>query len=151
MFAGFWPKFAGILPEFHFHITLFKQILEPEFREFAQCCQIQNLAVTADKLQPTLDHMPNAALLASSSARPAAALRDKASPWRDARRPAAARTGVRWVVSGVLLPFKEHTARPTRPPRISEKARNEKILTLLSQRFCTASRLRCALILECAG
>ena len=32
--------------------------------------KIQNPAVTADKLQPTPDHMTNAALLASSSARP---------------------------------------------------------------------------------
>ena len=39
--------------------------------------KIQNPAVTADKLQPTPDHMTNASLLASSSARPAAALRDK--------------------------------------------------------------------------
>ena len=46
--------------------------------------KIQNPAVTADKLQPTPDHMPNAALLASSSARPAAALRDLAPcPRRD--------------------------------------------------------------------
>ena len=38
--------------------------------EFAEFAKIQNPAVTADKLQPTPDHMPNAALLASNSARP---------------------------------------------------------------------------------
>ena len=39
-------------------------------RNLPNFSKIQNPAVTADKLQPTPDHMPNAALLASSSARP---------------------------------------------------------------------------------
>ena len=49
-------NFAGILPELNGNL--------PNF------AKIQNPAVTADKLQPTPDHMTNAALLASSSARP---------------------------------------------------------------------------------
>ena len=49
-------NFAGILPELNGNL--------PKF------AKIQNPAVTADKLQPTPDHMTNAALLASSSARP---------------------------------------------------------------------------------
>ena len=60
--------------------------------------KIQNPAVTADKLQPTPDHMPNAALLASSSARPkTAALRENADEGRAQSWPLAvgraARTG----------------------------------------------------------
>ena len=46
----------------------------PQIPEFCpnlpNVAKIQNPAVTADKLQPTPDHMTNAALLASSSARP---------------------------------------------------------------------------------
>ena len=51
-----------------------KEGLLPELPNFAK---IQDPTVTADKLQPTPDHMTNAALLVSSSARPAAALRDE--------------------------------------------------------------------------
>ena len=44
---------------------------ESEFcRNLSKFAKIQNPAVTADKLQPTPDHMPSAALLTRSSARP---------------------------------------------------------------------------------
>ena len=54
------------------------QIPELNFcRNLPNVAKIQNPAVTADKLQPTPDHITNAALFASSSARPkTAALRD---------------------------------------------------------------------------
>ena len=65
-------KIPAICFFFLFQISLaFSQNL-PEFCRNFICpinfAKIQNPAVTADKLQPTPDHVPNAALLASSSA-----------------------------------------------------------------------------------
>ena len=70
-------NFAGILYEVGRILLEFcRNFVYEVYRNLPSFAKIQNPAVTADKLQSTPDHMPNAALLASSSARPAAALRD---------------------------------------------------------------------------
>ena len=118
-----------------FGIALSKRRAEKKNRNFAKMqfkpwrlitASLAPAAVTADKLQPTPDHMPNAILLATNCARPVAALRDKyLSVYVDgvvairtdaAAKPVCCRLAIWSLIFFVLPPWstwrREHAAFP---------------------------------------